>query len=193
MIYFKYKKDDIPKELIEECENKAHEENEIYFIFDNEITSYVRSHNSNKSERRDMAISSIFGEDIFYVGSKYEFSMLPSRYSYYDTETKSADRYERHRIAVNFVKSLGFESTQFNYGLEYEQSYTLVNKIDNEHWILRITSNLHIKIKQISPIISEDIYDEFFDRTKIIDILKDSNFAFFRVIMRDRKINEIFE
>lgn len=52
-----------------------------------------------------------------------DFINLPSRFSYYDTETKLVGRYKRYQFVVDFFKKLGFKPSESNFGPEFEQSF----------------------------------------------------------------------
>ena len=77
--------------------------------------------------------------------------MLPSRHSYYDTETKISDVYKRYDYVIKFISDLGFSPSEWNLGREYEQNFHMC--IDNDmvsRFNLRIHPNLFIEISYIT-------------------------------------------
>lgn len=180
--------------LIDECELKSSIDGETYFIFDRSTSIKIRP-NVNKSEKRDNIIEDLFEEEDYHVGDITGFDRLPSRFSYYDTETKSTDRYKRYNIVVDFIKNIGFESSESNFGPEFEQSYNM--NIQDQTFNIRLRPNLHLSLILFnyneggtsggSWVIT--IYKGFFNKDKIYTSfyknIKDKSF------LRDLKMNTL--
>jgi len=188
-IYIRYRKD-IPEKLILECEERA-EDGETYFIFDNEITDSINYSKMAKDKIRDSKIDRILDVDDndYYISSEDGFKTLPSRFSFYDTETKSSDRYERYSILTDFIKKIGFEKSSSNLGLEMEQSFIIMNKF--ETWKLLVQPNMFVRLLHIEPGFSVGLYEGFFHKAKILQALSDSNEDFFKSLIRDLKLEVI--
>lgn len=179
----------IPEKLIIECEEKA-EDGNTYFIFDNEITDYIEFNNLKLKEIRDKKIDKIIeGENKFYIDTIESFKMLPSRFSFYDTETKYSDRYERYAIVVDFIKQIGFKKSVNNLGLEMDQVFNL-NKV-NESYRIIVKPNMFINITYFSDSGLIELYDGFFNKKLILDTLKNSNEKYFTDVIRDIKLKII--
>ena len=73
---------------------------------------------------------------------------MPSRFIYYDTETKQTDKYKRHKHVTDFLIKIGFIPSENNLGQEYEQVFYLKEKIENGdvNVNLRINQNLLINL-----------------------------------------------
>lgn len=193
-INFNYLKDEIPQSLIEECNRISEETGDTYFIFDNSITNIIRSMNIwSEDDRRDLVIDNLLEEDIYHIGDINYFIGMPTRWSYYDTETKLTDRYDRYNFILDFVKEIGFEPVLSNLGPEYEQSF-IIEK-DKYKWILRIKSNLFIRISYQNSEMGylTTIFDGFFSKSLILDSIKKSNPKIFDMIVRDIKLKELLQ
>jgi hypothetical protein len=128
-------------------------------------------------------------DDTYHIGSEMYFKELPSRFSYYDTETKEIDRYKKYKMMTDYIESLGFSpNIEFNFGPEYEQSYTL--KIKDIQLIVRIRPNLFLTIQVWNELGVRLIYDAFFSRSKILQALKSEHEDFISII-RDLKLDII--
>lgn len=187
---FKYLKEEIPQDLIDECEEMSKDGN-TYFIFDKKLVDVIKTNfDYSKDEERDIKIDSIINSDkSFFIGDISFFEYLPSMYSYYDTETKILNKYERYNFILSFIKKIGFISSEWNLGYEYEQSFIL--EVDGHKLILRLNPNLFINIRyETYDSIEPDIYNGFFN-TKLI--LKSINKCdnIFKNIIRDIKIDSI--
>ena len=146
----------------------------------------------NKEEKRDFSLTELLSVDKYHVGSELYFREMPSRFSYYDTETKLSCRYKRYQIVVDFFKRMSFESSEFNLGPEYEQSFTL-ESIDGDEvlkYILRIRPNLFLNISAITKdgIASIDL---FFDKSKILEFIKETSNDNYKEIIRNITIEQI--
>ena len=174
-IDFKYENTEIPKELIDKCELLSEETNQVCFIFDTLI--------SNRISKIDL-------EDTYHIGTELDFLGLPSRFSYYDTETKISDRYKRYDYVIDFLKNLAFIPSTNNFGFEYEQSYTYEFGDDDgfEKFIIRLQPNLFLKILYQSSERYDTVFNGFFNKSKINNIIK--TFASDAMI-RDSKLTQI--
>jgi len=196
-----YERSEIPQYLIDECNKLSQIEDKTYFIFDKSVSSSIKlKYNPNKETIRDIKIDEIL-EDTgkYHIDDESGFLDLPSRFSYYDTETKLTDRYIRYNFVLDFINKLGFIPSEFNLGPEYEQSYTLeINYTLNTNlavgeyvhkYILRLRPNLFISI------ISDNsfVYDTFFNKNKIINVLNETCPIEFKSVIRDIKIEEIMK
>ena len=187
---FIYERSEIPKDLIEECEKSSLEMGEIYFIFDNSVSNLIRSrYEDDKSLKREMNIDEIIGYDEkFHIGSESYFREMPSRFSYYDTETKECDRYKKYKIVTEFLKSLDFKPSEFNLGPEYDQSFIFQH--EDIHLILRLKPNLFLTIQDgfTDSFHPNNIFDGFFCKSKILNSVRE------RIpsdLIRELKLNQI--
>lgn len=140
--------DEVPIELIQECERLAELKGGVYFIFDTYSRNYIESSKFvDKSEKREYIFDKKDEEELLYIGDENDLNELSSRYIYYDTETKQTDRYKRYQVALDFLKRIGFEPSENNLGMEYEQVFRM-NEIyeDTEVSVeIRINQNLLVK------------------------------------------------
>lgn len=194
---YSYNKGDIPDPIIEECDKLYKETGLIHFIFDTETKGKVSSLTlKNKNERREFKIESILGDE-FYISNEDEFNSMPSRYSLYDTETNCIGRHERYNKVLDFIKKIGFKASNWNLGLEYEQTFSIENKTDDSvsKWTLRLKPNMFLTIEYFysdkSDGQNEIIYDRFFNRSFILRSLLMSNKSFFEFKVRDIKLDNI--
>ena len=152
--------------------------------------------NKNKSylttdEKREITLDDILDDpdNKFYIGSECEYNQMPSRFAYYDTETKVVGRYSRYNKVLEFFNNLGFQPGLSNLGPEYEQSFTL--NIEEIQLILRIKPNLIINIT---------CYKNFYNHTYNGIFSKEGVYTYFKKILneniykeliRDKKIEDI--
>lgn len=187
--------DNIPQEIIDECENLSKLDGKTYFIFDthfsNEI-SKIKYPNISKSLERDHKISEILNENTkFHIGTIDDFKEIPSRFAHYDTEIKLTNRYKRYDYVINYLQSLGFNPSQFNLGKEYEQSY-IIEITGKFKIVIRVKPNLFITILTQT----EDDrylkirYDGFFNKVKIMDVCKNTHTKITQT-MKDLKLKQI--
>lgn len=197
---YSYNKGDIPILLIEECNNLYEQTGLVHFIFDYDTKDKISilSHKS-KDEKREEILESLLDENNgFYISDENEFNSMPSRFSYYDTETKSSDKYQRYKIVVDFIKQIGFEPSEWNLGSEYEQSFS-IELIDSgvNKWTLRLRPNLFLSIEHFYKGITEGqngiIYDGFFNRGKILNCLSACNKSYFESKVRDFKLSKLVD
>lgn len=86
-------------DLISSCERMSIDSGETMFIFD--IADSFEYFESDE-DRRDRKISSII-DDGFYVGNVIEFANCVSRWSYYDTITKTSNQSLRYHKVYKFI------------------------------------------------------------------------------------------
>ena len=193
-IDFNYKENDIKQSLIEECEELSQLNNKTYFIFDDMISNRIKTNNQITPEiLRDEKLNIILeDEDSYHIGTEDDFRGLPSRYSYYDTETKLVGRYRRYDFVTTYLSKIGFTPVITNLGPEYEQSY-LIELVD-EKFICRLRPNLFIKIiyqnSYLSDCEQKTIFEGFFKKTEIFEIMKSVAGTSFT---RDLKLSQILE
>lgn len=188
-IDFTYIKKDIDNELIEECEILSKNNNQTYFIFDTNISNRIESNDNLSIERlRNEKLSLLLGELDFKIGTEEDFKGLPSRFSYYDTETKIIDRYEKYNYVVKYLIGIGFTPGITNFGPEFEQSYLI--ELNSEKFICRLQPNLFLKIIYQDSDFITTIYNEFFNKEKIFETMKAVASSSF---IRDLKLSQILE
>ncbi len=89
----------IDPDLIDSCEKMSIENGEIMFIFDRcDSFEYFGS----VEGQRDLKIESIIGDGL-YVGNMEEFANHVSRWSYYDTITKTNNQSLRYHKVYKFI------------------------------------------------------------------------------------------
>ncbi len=191
---------DIPQSLIDECERLS-KDGMTRFIFDKHLTNTARRRvSSSKQETRDIDIDDILSDD-YYISDEDEFNLMPSRFPYYDTETKTTCRWSKHKMAIEWFKKLGFEPGLSNVGPEFEQSFTL-SVYDEEtggilyKCILRVQPNLFISLVAEHGDFIENIktvYKGFFKKREILRLLAETSPDIYKMIVRDVKLEEIFE
>jgi hypothetical protein len=190
-IDFNYKEDDIKQSLIEECEELSIKNNKTYFIFDDMISNRIKTNNQPTSEllRNEKLNLLLEDDDSYHIGTEDDFRGLPSRFSYYDTETKLIGRYRRYDFVTAYLTKIGFVAQITNLGPEYEQSY-LIELVD-EKFICRLRPNLFLKIiYQNLECEQKTIFEGFFKKTEIFEIMKNVAGASFA---RDLKLSQILE
>ena len=92
---------EIDPKLIQSCEEISLEIGETMFIFDKR-DSLDDFYKKSVSDERDFKIDLIV-DDGLYVGSSAEFSSSISRWSYYDTITKTNNQSLRYHKAYKFI------------------------------------------------------------------------------------------
>jgi hypothetical protein len=188
---FSYERSNIEQHFIDECERKAEESGETHFLFDTKLSRFVKRKNLSKEDKRESDLSEILEIDAYYIGTETDFSMMPSRFSYYDTETKLSDRYEKYSLVVEFIKSLGFVPSEFNLGPEMEQAYILETREgeETEKFVIRLQPNLFLKLMFQNEGF-ETIYSGFFSIRKIFEAMQDSA-SLSKNTIRESKIKNI--
>lgn len=190
---WEYERSDIDQYFIDECEKRAEETGEIHFLFDTKLSHFVKRKNIlNKEDRRESDLSELLENEAYHIGTEMDFNMMPSRFSYYDTETKLKCRYEKYSFVVEFIKSLGFEPSEFNLGPEMEQSYILDLKEgeESEKFIVRLQPNLFMKLLHMKDDFNT-IYNGFFSKTKIFESIDKYSGHLSKILVRDAKIKDI--
>ena len=188
-IDFNYKETDIKLSLIEECEELSIKNNKTYFIFDDMVSNRIKTNNQPTSELlRDEKINILLDdEDSYHIGTEDDFKGLPSRYSYYDTETKLIGRYRRYDFVTTYLSKIGFIPVITNLGPEFEQSYLI--ELPEEKFICRLQPNLRLKIIYQNPDGIDNIFEGFF-KVEIFEIMKSVASTSFA---RDLKLSQILE
>ena len=161
---WEYERSEIDQCFIDECGKRAEETGETHFLFDTKLSHLVKRKNIlNKEDRRESDISELLENDAYHIGTEIDFNMMPSRFSYYDTETKLKCRYEKYSFVLDFIKSLGFEPSEFNFGPEMEQAYILDLREgeESEKFIIRLQPNLFLKLIHMKDDFNT-IYNGFF-------------------------------
>jgi hypothetical protein len=185
---------DVSISLINECNRLSKETGIIHFIFDKDTKNIINRNNNKKiDEIRDSKIEEILDdEESYYIGNENEFNALPSRFSYYDTETKLVGRYNRYDYVLKFVKDFGFQPGFANYGPEFEQSFFL--NIQSGKLIIRIQPNLHISLRRIDENGDVRVYNGFFSKSKIYNYLKNIiGDSYLKSLVRDVKLKYLLE
>ena len=183
---------EVPTSLINECNELAKETGIIHFIFDKSIKNIINRNNKSIEEVRDSKIDEVLDEDIYYIGDESEFNGMPSRFSYYDTETKLIGRYNRYDYVLRFIKNFGFEPGFANYGPELEQSFYLL--IESGKIILRLQPNLHISLRRVDSEGDIRVYSGFFSKSRIYNYLKNIiGDSYLQSLVRDIKLKYLFE
>ena len=195
---FTYERSDIPKSLIDEC-NQLGENGNIYFIFDKKIKNIV-NRNKSTSDLRDSKIDEILDtsyheESEYYIADENEFNSMPSRFAYYDSEIKLSGRYDRYNHVLGFFKILNFEPGFGNFGPELEQAFFYIANYEGVYYkiILRIQPNLFIHLEKIDENGREKTYNGFFCKSRVYDFLKSAmGDSEFKALVRDSKLEQLF-
>ena len=199
--YFIYEKEDIPQELIDRCEEASKLTGETYFIFDGKITTKVVSNSSSREEKLAYLTGELDQElekykETYHIGDENFFNELPSRFSYYDTETKLTCRYKKIDLVIEYLDKLGFTKSQFNYGAEYEQSFYIEIRDENnkfiEKFIVRLQPNLFLKITHCDAD-NTSIYNGFFNKQKIMNSISKVSIVGYECIMRNAKLEKLLQ
>jgi len=190
---WEYERSEIDQYFIDECEKRAEETGKIHFLFDTKLSHFIKRKNIfNKEDKRESDLSKLLEEEAYHIGTEMDFNQMPSRFSYYDTETKLKCRYEKYSLVVDFIKSLGFEPSEFNLGPEMEQSYILELREgeDIEKFIIRLQPNLFTKLIHMRDDFNT-IYNGFFSKTNIFEAFDKHSGNLSKILVRDTKIKDI--
>ena len=189
---------EVPQSLIEECERLC-KDGKTRFIFDKHLTNAARKRISHsKKERKDINLDEILLDE-YYISDEDEFNLMPSRFPYYDTETKMTCRWTKHKVVTEWFKKLGFKPGLSNVGPEMEQSFTL-SVYDDEtggilyKCILRIQPNLFVNLIAEHGDFIENIktmYKGFFKKSEILRLLNETSPSIYKMIVREVKLEEI--
>jgi len=191
---FTYEKSEIDQYFIDECEKRSKDTGEIHFLFDTKLSHYIKRNNIyDKEDKRDSLLSEILESEVYHIGTIKEFDRMPSRFSYYDTETKLKCRYKKYSLVTNFIKNLGFLPSEFNLGPEMEQSYILELREDDdiEKFIIRLQPNLFLKIMIQNENELKTIYNGFFSKKDIFESIDKYSTNLSKILIRDAKIEDI--
>jgi hypothetical protein len=191
---------EVPQSLIDECERLS-KDGLTRFIFDKHLTNTARRKNSqSKQETRDLNIDEILSDE-YYISDENEFNLMPSRFPYYDTETKMNCRWSKHQFVIEWFKKLGFEPGLSNMGPEFEQAFTL-SVYDDEtggilyKCILRIQPNLFVSlVAEYGDFIEnkKTVYQGFFKKSEILKLLDETSPDIYKMVVREIKLEEILE
>jgi hypothetical protein len=199
--YFTYEKIETPQDLIDKCETTASLTGETYFIFDSEITKKIISNSSSREEKLAYLTGELDTElekynDTYHIGDVNFFNGFPSRFSYYDTETKLTCRYKKQDLVIEYLEKLGFTKSKFNYGPEYEQSFYIEIRDENnkfiEKFIVRLQPNLFLKVIYSSDS-NVTIYNGFFNKEKIMNSISKVSIVGYQCIMRNAKLEKLLQ
>lgn len=189
---------EVPQSLIDECERLC-KDGKTRFIFDKHLTTASRKRISNsKKETRDINLDEILLDE-YYIFDESEFNLMPSRFPYYDTETKMTCRWTKHKVVTEWFEKLGFKPGLSNVGPEMEQSFTL-SVYDDEtggilyKCILRIQPNLFVNLIAEHGDFIENIktmYKGFFKKSEILRLLNETSPSIYKMIVREVKLEEI--
>jgi hypothetical protein len=191
---FTYERSEIEQYFIDECERKAEETGETHFLFDTKLSHLVKRKNIlNKEDRRESDLSELLESEVYHIGTEMDFNMMPSRFSYYDTETKLKCRYEKYSLVLDFIKSLGFEPSEFNFGPEMEQSYILELREGEEleKFVIRLQPNLFLKIIVQDENGFHTIHNGFFSKSNIFESIDKHSGNLSKILIRDAKLKNI--
>lgn len=187
-IDFNYKDSIIEESLIEQCEKMSNENNKTYFIFDDMISNRIETNNNLTNQMtRNEKLDLLLDEDSYHIGTEDDFRGLPSRFSYYDTETKLVGRYRRYDFVTSYLSKIGFTPVITNLGPEYEQSFLI--ELPEEKFICRVRPNLCLKVIYQNSEEIKTIFDGFF-KIEIFEIMKSVAGQSF---VRDLKLSQILE
>ena len=190
---WEYERSEIDQYFIDECEKRAEETGETHFLFDTKLSHFVKRKNIlNKEDKRESELSELLENDAYHIGTEMDFNQMPSRFSYYDTETKLKCRYEKYSFVLDFIKSLGFEPSEFNYGPEMEQAYILELREAEyvEKFIIRLQPNLFLKLIHMRDDFNT-LYNGFFSKRKMFEAIDKHSGNLSKILIRDAKIKTI--
>jgi len=189
---------EVPQSLIDECERLC-KDGRTRFIFDKHLTNTARKRISHsKKETRDINLDDILLDE-YYISDEEEFNLMPSRFPYYDTETKMTCRWVKHKVVTEWFEKLGFKPGLSNVGPEFEQAFTL-SVYDDEtggilyKCILRIQPNLFVNLIAEHGDFIENIktmYKGFFKKSEILRLLNETSPSIYKMIVREVKLEEI--
>ena len=189
---------EVPQSLIDECERLC-KDGRTKFIFDKHLTNTARKRISHsKKETRDINLDEILLDE-YYISDEEEFNLMPSRFPYYDTETKMTCRWTKHKVVTEWFEKLGFKPGLSNVGPEFEQAFTL-SVYDDEtggilyKCILRIQPNLFVNLIAEHGDFIENIktmYKGFFKKSEILRLLNETSPSIYKMVVREVKLEEI--
>jgi len=200
-VLFTYEKSEIPQELIDKCEVSSKITGETCFIFDSLITKKIITNLSSREERLAFLTGELDDEldkynETYHTGGIEFFEGFPSRFSYYDTETKLICRYKKIDLVMNYFDKLGFTRSEFNYGPEYEQSFYIeIRDEENkfiEKFIIRLQPNLFLKVIYCGDD-NVTIYNGFFNREMITKSISKTSKVGYECIVREAKLDKLLK
>lgn len=186
---------EIPQEYIDECERLTKETGETMFILDEHLNTDIKIQLGDKQAERDLKLERVLEIEEPYVISGIEgFSQLPSRFAYYDTETKLCGRYKRYQYVEKWILDLGFVPSQTNFGPEYEQSFNL--ELSFKILTIRVQPNLFMTIFGTTALTTGSgtsfLYGyQFFNKSLIFESIKKFDSSYANQITRDKLIDEV--
>lgn len=193
-------KSEVPKSLIDECERLS-QDGKTRFIFDKHLTNTARRKVSySKQENVDINLDELLLDD-YYISDEVEFELMPSRFPYYDTETKMTCRWSKHKMVIDWFQKLGFKPGMSNVGPEMEQSFIL-SVYDDEtggilyKCLLRIQPNLFVTLlAEYGDFIEnkKTVYKGFFKKREILRLLDKTCPDIYKMIVREVKLEEVFQ
>ena len=172
----------IPKNLIQECDDK-YESTGIPHIIMDASDNYKIRNPFYKEEKRNLSLDYILNEFEFEVVSWHKLMEMPSRDTFYDSVTKHTDLFERHKKVLTFLNELDFFITDLlESGLSQQE--ILFNSFNREisytseylrNSIIRVKPNLLIQMS-ISPNKNDSLeinkrYCFFYDPKRIYELL----------------------
>ncbi len=187
---------EVPQQMIDECERLS-QKGEVMFIFDKYTSIAIKKVNSSLDAKRDLKIDQLLSDE-YYIAGVEEFDSMPSRFSFYDTETKMTCRWSRYKLVTDFFTNLGFKPGLANLGPEYEQSFILSVQNNDEDYkcILRLQPNLTLYLisesVKTSGIMRSKLYC-FFEKEKILNFLSKVTPDSYKSIIRNIKLEKVLE
>lgn len=178
----------IPEEIIKECELLSQTDGRTRFIFDKSMKNEIDKFFATEDEIRDITIESVLSVSDFYISDEEEFEIMPSRFASYDTETKLTCHWSKHRLVIDWLKKIGFEPGLSNLGPEMEQSFVFSDS--NCKCIFRIQPNVFVNLS-FDDGLTRSYHSFFFNKSKIIELLKDKFSDNLVRVIRDIKLEEI--
>lgn len=155
------------EELIIECNNKADEADNTFFIL-SKSTDYIKSDN-----------------DEYYISDVLE----PSRYSVYDSETRVLNRHKRMDVIYRMLSAFSF-TPKFNLSIELEQTFL------RKELLLTLKPNLYISLSLFGNVFYSGFYSKnniVSGLKRAIDLgyINIEELPSIIIIERDLKIDEI--
>lgn len=178
----------IPEKLILECELLSQSDDRTRFIFDKSMSNDIKKFFATEEEVRDITIDSVLDSEEFYISDEEEFTIMPSRFCIYDTETKLTCTWSKHKMVIDWIKKIGFEPGLSNLGPEMEQSFVLSDS--SCKCIFRIHPNLFVNLSFDSDI-GRTYHSFFFSKSKITQYLKEFFPETLKMSIRNIKLEEI--
>lgn len=163
---------DVDQYLIDICESQSKKNNEVCLIFDRD-DSLDNYYSDDKIIKRKLKLEKLLDNKLF-VGTVEDFSSYMSRWSYYDTITKTTNQSLRQHIAYKFItEEIGIFKKKEMLDLN-RQVIFMNNGIE-----LRLDPNLMIEISKIDGygnncFRSKNFYDPIWIKNTLYGIVKGS-------------------